>query len=94
MNRPGRQSSPDKGGAVGHDLRAVTGNSVRRRQPTARQQMFEIVGLMYEQVRDLEVLAADVQVDEVDQLVDVVRFDVRRLGDRLMAIQREEESVR
>jgi hypothetical protein len=34
MNRPGRQSSPDKGGAVGHDLRAVTGDDpVRRRQP-------------------------------------------------------------
>ena len=33
LNRPGRQSSPDKGGAVGHDLRAVTGDPVRRRQP-------------------------------------------------------------
>jgi len=34
MNRPGRQSSPDTGGAVGHDLRAVTGDvPVRRRQP-------------------------------------------------------------
>ena len=45
MKRPGFQSSPDKGGAVGHDLRAVTDASVRRRPPTRT----ELVEALYHQ---------------------------------------------
>ena len=61
---------------------------------TARERMFEVAGLTREQVYELEVLAADVQDDEVDRLVDVVRFDLCRLLDRLSAIRREEEATR
>lgn len=98
MKRSGNQSSPDKTGAV--DKPVVTGSArepgepVRRRQRDPRDRAFETVGLMYTMVYDLEVWAADIQDDEVDQLVDVLRYDVRRLGNLLTRIGDERRQAR
>jgi len=61
-NCPGRQSSPDKGGAVGHDLRAVTGDSVRRRQPLV-EALYHQNSAVAELLAGMESVTADLDDD-------------------------------
>lgn len=61
----------------------------------ARDWAMEAVGLIRQGfVNDLEVWAADIQDTEFDRLVDVFRYDVERLGNRLAQIRLERESLR
>jgi enamine deaminase RidA (YjgF/YER057c/UK114 family) len=59
-----------------------------------RDRAFETAGLMMAEVYDLEVWAADIQDDAVDRLIDVVRFDVRQLGNRLALLKKEREALK
>ena len=52
-----------------------------------RDKAFEITGHIRVSVTDLEILAADVQDQEVDQLVEQLRLDTIRLGDRLSRLR-------
>ena len=54
---------------------------------TARDQAFDTAGLIRVAVTDLEIYAADIQDMEVDRLVEQLRLDCIRLGDRLTLIK-------
>jgi hypothetical protein len=54
-----------------------------------RQEAFEIAGHVRVSITDLEILAADISDGEVDRLVEVLRYDTIRLGDRLTLLKYE-----
>ena len=59
---------------------------------SATDEAFEITGLIRTQVTDLELHAADIADNDVDQLVDHVRMAVVELGQRLTELRRLERA--
>ena len=55
----------------------------------ARTKAFETAGTIRVMVTDIEILAADISDGEVDRLVEVLRYDTIRLGDRLTVLKYE-----
>ena len=56
-----------------------------------RQEAFEITGHIRVSITDLEILAADISDGEVDRLVEVLRYDTIRLGDRLTLLKYQQQ---